>query len=421
MATTSDGERRYTEQQAAVRLLLGHPLAFVDRPDPVAFSYVLQHAEPLAQYFRDTYGWTLLVDPRRRFARLAKRTFDRDDATRGVWLRERQAPFDPFRYTLLCLALAAIDALPSNQALFSRLVDDIHDSKRVNPALPDFDPVELAHRRAINDVFAYLEELRVLTLREGDAQRYFDGVADDDPFYDVDRGVLAALLATTSSPSLAADRAASLAEPYPETERGRLDRARHGVYRRLADDPVVLEADLSTDERTHLLSQLGVRIRDDLSRMTGLVVERRAEGVAAIDEEGDLHDGYRLPAEGVLAHAALLTAEWFADHARAAGRQPTPLPDEAVTGHVRHLIAIHRRHWGKTYREAPAGVDRAATLAGRVTAFLEGLALIRLVDGGWMPRPPVARFRAGEIPAAPASARAEQLLLADGDPAGAPA
>ena len=310
----SDVERLRAEQREAVRLLLRSPLVFVDRPDPAAFALVLRHADPLADFFRDTFGWTLLVDPRRRFARLAKRTFDRRDSTRGIWLRDRAAPFDPFRYALLCLACYELDALTGDQFLFSQVVDRLAAHK--DPGLPRFDPVELPHRRALNDVFAWLEQSGVVVLRAGNAQRYFDGVDDDDPFYDLNRGVLAALLVTSTSPSLAADAEMATTEPYADTDRGRLDRVRHSVYRQIVDEPVVLDADLGPDERAYLAGQLGVRIREEVARWTGLSIERRAEGLAAIDEDGDLHDGYRLPAEGVLAHATLLLGEWLAEQLR---------------------------------------------------------------------------------------------------------
>ena len=87
---------------------------------------------------------------------------------------------------------------------------------------------------------------------------------------------------------------------------------------RLVEDPVLYREDLDDNEWTELRRRLGEEGRM-LAEMFDLALESRAEGVAAIDRDGELTDR-RFPTTGTEGHAALLLIAELGqtDH------QPTP-------------------------------------------------------------------------------------------------
>ena len=131
------------------------------------------------------------------------------------------------------------------------------------------------------------------------------------------------MVAAPSSPSLVDDPADLPVEVYPDSEEGRRLRARHRVMRRLLDDPVVHYDDLDDREADWLTHALGF-VHELLERDVGLVVERRAEGLLAVDPARELTDETFPDGGSTVKHAALLLAELFTDRARerhvAAGR-----------------------------------------------------------------------------------------------------
>jgi len=84
-----------------------------------------------------------------------------------------------------------------------------------------------------------------------------------DALYDVQRRVLGALLACTRGPSTLAggsdlcsldDRLAEITVEYvPDNPEGKRAAVRHGLARRLLDDPVVYFDDLSEEQRDYLV------------------------------------------------------------------------------------------------------------------------------------------------------------------------
>jgi hypothetical protein len=66
--------------------------------------------------------------------------------------------------------------------------------------------------------------------------------------YDVDERMLGHLVAAPVPPALAAEPADAVREPCPDTDDGARLRARHQVFRKLLDDPVVYYDELSPRE-----------------------------------------------------------------------------------------------------------------------------------------------------------------------------
>ena len=136
---------------------------------------------------------------------------------------------------------------------------------------------------------------------------------------------------------------------------------------------------------------------------TGLVAEQRAEGLALVDETGELTD-VAMPAEGTEAHATLLVAEYLAPamqtapgamRAAAAAGQRAPADRRASrtsSPSLRDAKERYGRYWRKSAREPGAERELAQIALER----LEKLQLVVRHDGSVRPLPALARFALGE-------------------------
>jgi uncharacterized protein (TIGR02678 family) len=165
---------------------------------------------------------------------------------------------------------------------------------------------------------------------------------------------------------------------------------RHHLARRLLDDPVVYleELDLQPALRAYFQNQRGA-LAARLCEATGLSPEQRAEGLALVDETGELTD-VAMPAAGTASHVTLLVAQFLAEAGRAS--PGAPVMEAAVAECVRALIPEYGRFWAKAAREPGA----EAELARNALARLAMLHLIRLEESGVYPLPALARFALGE-------------------------
>jgi len=424
---------RDEERRRAVRALLRHPLLTAALPDPAAFALVRRHAAWLQQWFNREAGWSLRVDG--AVARLSKVVADPHDPSRPVVSGVGQrAPFSRRRYVLTCLALAVLER-SDGQVTLGRLVERVV-VLAADPALEEagitFRLEGRDERTDLAGVARLLLSLGVLTRVAGDEQAFVS--ATGDVLYDVDRRVLATLLSARRGPSLLAGQAgqagqggqaghggqagqggqaghgwsadpatataeriaAVLAEPRPDTDDQRNLAIRHGLARRLLDDPVLYDADLTVEERAYLRSQRPFLLRR-LTEGSGLVAEARAEGIALVDPTGEATD-LGMPEEGTDGHVTLLLAEFLAgrlaqapdggrrDEAGEEGHVIVPLGE--LEAHVRALAPVYRSHWRREAGEP--GAERELVRAA--TARLAGLGLLRRHDGCVEPLPALARF-----------------------------
>lgn len=405
-------ERARTERREALRALLARPLLLADR-DPEIFALVVRHRAELVRWFGESAGWTLVVDAGARHARLMKRA-SRPDPTRPARAPGRR-PFDRRRYVLLALALAALDG-EAVQVTLARLAEKVRELSLEDEALAPFDPGASAERHAFVDVIRLLEELGVLAFKDGDADRYARSPGEGDALYDVRERLLSRLLAAPRPPALCAGPAQMAEEERAATEEGERTAARHAVFRRLLDDPVVYKDELDPRGRDWLAAGSGF-LYERLERDAGLVVERRAEGLAAVDSAGALTDTVFPEGGSTVKHAALLLCEWLAERARGGGPGEAPLdsapageapragrtaPDTAaipwpdVAARVRALQVEHAGRWSREFEPTAAGGDALAKEAARL---LVGFGLAAFApDGGLAPRPACARFAPREAP-----------------------
>jgi uncharacterized protein (TIGR02678 family) len=390
------GELQRVQQQdefrRALRALLLCPLMSPQHPEFVA---VRRQAERLREWFAREAGWPLHVE--RESARLFKRPADLADATRGL------PGFDRRRYVLLCLACAVLERADPQitlQLLGERIMHEAAD-----PALAalgyTFTLRCAPERRELVAVCRTLLEQGVLERVAGDEESFVHDShwQQSDALYDVQRRLLAGLLAAVRGPSAwpvaeapgdIAARLQSLVTVHAaDSEQGRRDALRHQLARRLLDDPVVYTDTLAPDAQAYFINQRGT-MAARLCEATGLVAEQRAEGLALTDTSGQLTD-VAMPAEGTDAHATLLVAEHLAQRLRQS-HAPLHVAEEEIAAFLRGAIDRFGRYWRKSAR-APGAERELATI---VLERLQRLVLIARDAGGVRPLAAIARFALGE-------------------------
>jgi len=399
--------QQHDEFRRALRALLLSPLMSPQHPE---FAAVRRQAERLREWFAREAGWPLHVD--REGARLFKRPGNLLDATRGL------PDYDRRRYVLLCLACAVLERADPQitlQLLGERIMQEAAD-----PALAAlgyaFTLRSASERRELVAVCRTLLEQGVLERVAGDEESFVhdSGGQQSDALYDVQRRLLAGLLATVRGPSTwpveeapedtAARLDALVTAHAADSEQGRRDALRHELTRRLLDDPVLYTDTLAPHAQAYFINQRGT-MAARLCEATGLIAEQRAEGLALADASGQLTD-VAMPAEGTDAHATLLVAEYLAQRLRQA-RAPLHVAEEQIAAFLREAVDRYGRYWRKSAR-AP-GAERELTQI--VLDRLQRLSLVARESGGVRPLPALARFSLGEAEVRNVSAPLQATLL----------
>lgn len=373
------------ERERALRALLMRPLLAGGSEE---LAFVRRHAEHLRDWFQREAGWILRVE--RECARLYKRPATHDDPTRG------QRGFEREHYVVFCLACAVLERSDSQitlRSLGERLLDAANDAElAVRNFKFTFDNAR--ERRILVGVCRLLLELSVLTRVAGDEESFVTQVGD--ALYDIHRRALAALPVSARGASLiAATEGDSVSlevrlqtlieEQVPDSADARRAASRHRLARRLLDDPVIYNDELSDDERSYFATQRGP-MAARLAEATGLISELRAEGVALVDPDAELSDEL-MPAVGTEAHATLLLAEHLAEASRTDPDRIYSLHELAAF--VRTAIDRYGRYWRKDAREP--GAERE--LAELAVTRMQALKVLKRVHGdGVQVLPALLRF-----------------------------
>jgi uncharacterized protein (TIGR02678 family) len=444
-------ETDLADYQRAVRTLLVHPLVTETYPDADALPRVRRYLEPLSADLQQVAGYRLQLEA--TCVRLVRRV-DRLDDTQLVRRRDRK-PFDRRRYAYLCLALAALGRVGSQVAL-TELADALR-RRAVEIDGLGFDPDQYRHRLAFVDVVRHLLHLGALREVESSSVDWLRDPDAGEALYDVDRDAVHLVFVPPRVVQHTATVGALLAGSVAVSRDTRRAATRQRLARLLLEHPVLAQDDLTIEERGYLASQ-ATSLTADLHRLTGAQVERRAEGVALIDASGSFSDR-SFPTGGTPAQVALLLADAMAhavvddvtegvpegavplasDHTaslvtRLDAARPSPPSElaaaptaagqngEAVdpdpTGRVADrdapaaargpffadawllerldaLRAVHRRAIAADLRDDPEALLRVAT------EVLVAFDLVRLVPGGLIARPLLARFRDPVVEVAP--------------------
>ncbi|GAA2007244.1 TIGR02678 family protein [Catenulispora subtropica] len=307
------GPLELADYQKAVRLLLRHPLVTPIWPDAAALPLVRRWADRLRVDLPEVLGYRLVTSA--DTARLV-RVQDELDATQPALTRAGR-PFDRRRYAYLVLALAALGR-SGTQITLSELAESVAaDAARVDGL--GMDTERKADRDAFVDAIAFLEARGALRTADGNAAAWAGDPEKAEALYDIDRGITGAVYQPNrvlqhlrSVTELLGDGKGGAARGVSGTSlSGNTQRrsAARRARRLVLEQPAVYYTDV--EESLH--GQLrGGALAEDLERLTGLVMERRAEGVALIDVSGRLSDA-RFPAGGTVAQAAVLLAAKIAE------------------------------------------------------------------------------------------------------------
>lgn len=373
------------ERRRAMRALLRRPLLGAEAAE---FPLVRRHLDWLREWLSRNAAWRLHQGG--QVARLYKTPASPEDGSRPACEPKTGQAFSRRRYVFFCLALAALEQADRQTAL-GKLADQIVQFVAADPTFAaagltvDLEPRD--QRRDLVHVVRLLLDLGVLSRVEGDEDAYLS--ARGDVLYDIHRSALAGLLNVRRGPSLiAAERleerlAALIEESGAESSDERKRRLRFFLTRKLLDDPVLYYEDLDEEQLAYLQSQR-YAITRQIEEATGLVAEIRAEGLAMVDERGDLTD-VGLPEEGTDGHVALLLAERLARHvAEASG----PMARAELEAYVAELIQIH----GKRWRRDAGAVGAEIELTRQTLRRLEDLSLVKLGPDGVVPRAAIGRF-----------------------------
>ncbi len=425
--------------QQAARLVLTHDVITAARPRPGTLEQVLRWADQLTADLRDLLGYSLIATTRQ--VRLIRR-LDALDPTQATIFARNGKPFDRRRLAYLCLVLASFQRSRVEVSL-ADLVRALTPAANAIDGLA-FDATVTAHKAAVVDVLDWLVERGALRLSDGSAESWAQDGERGDALYDIDHDICAALFRPARPVQHLTSAAGLLDVTFVSAKlRAQREAAAQRAARALIEYPVVYYAQAEPEVADALRS---ASVAESLARLTGLAVERRAEGVLLADASGRFTDkpfpgrgGAVNRAAGLLlakvadviedpsgALAALPMPPDADDHRDLLARIDSALPQAGVIRELAwsnpqdsyperhrppadsspsaaevHLVEDSRlgRMIDELYDELGAASftvtwqhDPRGLLAAAV-AFLEDLRLLRRVPGGVLVLPAAARYR----------------------------
>lgn len=294
--------------QHAVRLVLTNDVITASRPTAAALKSVLAWADRMAKDFQELLGYRL--EATAHHVRLIRRLDLLDGTQHSLFAAKSGRSFDRRRLAYLCLVLAAFHRSRTEIDLVD-LVTVLGPSANAIDGL-GFEATVTEHKRAVVDVVDWLVERGALRLSDGDAESWAKDSEHGDALYDIDHDICTTLFRPLR-PLQFVDSARGLLD-VEQTEAARRSVQREAAARRarrlLVEHPVVYFGQV--DEATGAALR-SAELAENLARMTGLSVERRAEGVALVDGSGRFTDR-RFPGRGgAVARAAGLILAKIAD------------------------------------------------------------------------------------------------------------
>jgi uncharacterized protein (TIGR02678 family) len=332
--------------QHAVRVVLTTDVVTATRPRPGMLESVLRWADQLSKDLRDHLGYTLIATTRQ--VRLIRRLDGLDPTQTTIFTAKSGRPFDRRRLAYMCLILASFQRSRVEVSL-ADLVRAFTPSANAIDGL-GFNPTVSAHKAAVVDVLDWLADRAALRLSDGSADAWSADTERGDALYDIDHDICAALFRPARPVQHLTSAAGLLDATYVSAKRGaQREAAAQRAARALLEHPVVYYAQVEP-EVAEALRQTGVA--ENLARLTGLAVERRAEGVLLADAGGRFTDRPFPGRGGAVNRAAGLLLAKIADVLEDPDEAPLLLPLPAESADQRELLEK---------------IDAALPLAGVVT------------------------------------------------------
>jgi uncharacterized protein (TIGR02678 family) len=379
------------ERRTALRALLGEPFVGAERAE---YRLVRRHEHELRRAALDAFGYQLelTTSAARLLGSPTTSGLHRPLRVRPASATGRARPRDEWPVlsdrgcVLLFLTLAALERGGAQTA-----IDEL--AREVERAGADVEPPigvdfrQRPERVAFADGLDLLCAWGVLVHTAGSRQSFARRAQDEDEaLLTIDRRRLAVIVADPAR-AIAATTVADLADDrrgYAPTPEGERRRRFHRLARRLVEDPALVLEDLDESDRQYFLSQRA-RVEDAVGAATGLAIERRAEGTAAVVDDRSLTD-LPFPTNSTAKQLALLLCDRLSTG--------EPLSEAELRDRVRSLLTSHRAHWDRD----PDDPEQVQASAGAALVVLAQLDLVRLDPGGTvMPQALAARFRAPEM------------------------
>ncbi len=265
--------------QQAVRLVLVNPVITVQRPRAGAHASVLRWADLLAADLRELFGYTLIATAHQ--VRLVRRLDILDGSQKSMFAARSGRAFDRRRLAYLCLMLAAFQR--------SRVEISLADLIRVFTPTANavgglgFDATITGHKRAVVDVLDWLADRGALRLSDGSAENWARDTDSGDALYDIDHDICGSLFRPAHPIQHIASAGSLLDADLTARRSAQREAAARRARRLLVEHPVLYYSLLDAETAAALRS---ADLADNLARLTGLVVERRAEGVMLVDPTG---------------------------------------------------------------------------------------------------------------------------------------
>ena len=357
--------------QHAVRLVLTNDVITATRPRPGTLEQVLRWADPMTADFRELLGYTLIATTRQ--VRLGRRLDALDPTQSAIFSSRYGRPFDRRRLAYLCLVLASFQRSRVEISL-ADLVRALTPAANAIDGL-GFDPTVTAHKAAVVDVLDWLADRGALRLSDGSLESWASDTERGDALYDVDHDICAALFRPARPVQHLTSAAGLLDSTFVSAKRGaQREAAAQRAARALIEYPAVYYAQVEP-EIAEALRQSGVA--ENLARLTGLAVERRAEGVMLADAGGRFTDRPFPGRGGAVNRAAGLLLAKIADLIED--------PDETLTR-----------------LEVPAEAEDQRDLLARIDSALPAAGVVR--ELAWSAPPaepddPQRAAAAGQVPA----------------------
>ncbi len=320
--------------QAAVRLVLTHDVITATRPRPGTLDQVLRWADQLAKDLRDVLGYTLIATTRQ--VRLIRRLDALDPTQTTIFAARSGRPFDRRRLAYLCLFLASF----SRSRVEISLADLVRAFAPTANAIDGlgFDPVLGAHKAAVVDVLDWLAERGALRLSDGSVEAWTADTDRGDALYDIDHDICAALFRPARPVQHLTSAAGLLDATFTSAKRAaQREAAAQRAARAVVEHPVVYYAQVEPEVAEALRLPSGVA--EGLARLTGLAVERRAEGVLLADQAGRFTDRPFPGRGGAVNRAAGLLLAKIADVLEDPQAEPSPLPLPPDAADQRDLLS----------------------------------------------------------------------------------
>ena len=304
----------------AARHLVAHPLVIAEQR-PKLFRLIRRHEQKLDQWFTRRYGYRLQVTA--DTARLFKSTVVASRRPLYVATHQKR-PFSVREYTMLALALAAVVS-GTNVISLRDLVRNMRGAAAEAGIAFAQDP---ADRRALVAALRWMISHGVAAEMHDRVDSYVTNDAADAVLkVRPDRVALLPL------PVLA--RTAQVHELLDRSDQRRSQRI--WVRAMLLEEPVVYRKDFTDKEWAELRRRLGEE-SNMLAEMFDMRLEVRAEGVMAVDPDGEMTDS-RFPGAGTVRHAALLLID------RLCATDCNPVARSAVLDSVEDLAREYRPYW----------------------------------------------------------------------------